>query len=127
MSHSTVNTTSNGALRLALRRIGGASRQQHRGQQRQFRTAVSQNGTEPTVLMATRPSNHRLTTIISGRPAKPRAPVQLGTAVSRNPAMAAITKPNSISCECQYTPGSAPKGTLACAKRNSHSGTIASA
>ena len=127
MSHSTVTTTSSGALRLALRNIGGASSASSTGSKLSSAAAVSQNGTAPTVLMATRPSIHRPTTIIRGRPAKPRAPVQLGTAVSRNPATAAMTKPYNISCECQYIAGSAPNGVAACANRYSQIGTIASA
>ena len=35
-----------------------------------------------------------------------------------------MTKPYSISCECQYMAGSAPNGVAACAKRYSQSGMI---
>ena len=39
------------------------------------------------------------------------APVQLGTAVSMNPLIAATTKPYISSWACQYIAGSAPNGT----------------
>ncbi len=51
------------------------------------------NGACPTVAIATRPATHIPTRAINGRPAKPRAPVQLGTAVSMNPEIAATTNP----------------------------------
>src|SRR4051794_27382399 len=46
---------------------------------------------------AIRPANQRIASASKLDPAMAVAPVQLGTAVSRNPAIAAATKPNSIS------------------------------
>jgi hypothetical protein len=49
---------------------------------------------------AIRPIAHRVTSSASGKPRTGSRPVQLGTAVSRKPAAAAITNPNSISWTC---------------------------
>ena len=48
-----------------------------------------------------RPSSHNPASSASGLPLTGSRPVQFGIAVSRKPAIAAITKPNSISWICQ--------------------------
>ena len=50
---------------------------------------------------ANRPASQMPERMTKGHPAKPRAPVQLATAVSRKPVMAAVMNPKSISCACQ--------------------------
>ena len=67
-------------------------------------------GSVPTETNAMRPRSHRTTSRISGAPANPRLPVQLGTAVSKKPATAAPINPYSISWPCQRCGGSGPIG-----------------
>src|SRR3954447_18437343 len=55
--------------------------------------------------MSTRARTHAADRASIGHPANPRRPVQLGTAVSRKPVIAAAMKPNSISCACQSVGG----------------------
>ena len=50
-----------------------------------------------------RPSSHNPTSTASGAPLTGSRRVQFGMAVSRKPAMAAITKPKSISWICQLS------------------------
>ncbi|MCY1362372.1 hypothetical protein D9M69_490870 [compost metagenome] len=64
---------------------------------------------------ASRAISHTSTSPISGHPLSPGRPVQLGTAVNRNPAIMAAVKPNGISWRCQASmppigcaPGSRP-------------------
>jgi len=57
------------------------------------------------VAIRTLAANQNTVSNSNGAPAKPRWPVQLGTAVRRKPAMAAATKPNIISCACHRVGG----------------------
>ena len=59
--------------------------------------ATSQPGSAPETSQATRPASQSSTSRINGGPASGFAPVHCGTAVVRNPAIAAATKPNSVS------------------------------
>src|SRR5207237_5445774 len=63
------------------------------------------------IRQAIRPSSHSPASVASGAPATGGRPVQFGMAVSRKPAIVAITKPNSISWMCQAS-GSKWLGTL---------------
>ena len=65
--------------------------------------ADSQNGTSAETRQISRPNSHRPTSSARGRPLIGSRRVQFGIAVNRNPAMAAITKPNSISWICQLS------------------------
>ena len=62
---------------------------------------ASQGGTSAETKQAIRPSSHNPARSASGPPLTGRRWVQFGIAVSRKPATAAITKPNSISWICQ--------------------------
>src|SRR5690625_3740767 len=70
----------------------------------QSMTRISQCGSVPASHMATRPASHRPNSACSLAPASGAQRVQLHMAVSRKPAMAAGTKPNSISwlCHCMF-------------------------
>jgi hypothetical protein len=56
----------------------------------------------------------------SGQPAWPRSLVQLGTAVSRNPAIAATTNPNTISWPCHSCGGMPGKGVTTLTRTTIH-------
>jgi hypothetical protein len=73
--------------------------------------------------MATRAISHSDARIIRGRPAKPRWPVQLGTAVSRKPATVAPMNPNSISWPCHSVGGQSVTRVVPRAKLAAHQGT----
>jgi hypothetical protein len=64
---------------------------------------ASQGGKSAEIMQETRPNNHNPARSASGAPFNGRCPVQFGIAVSRKPAIAAITKPNSISWTCQVS------------------------
>ena len=68
-------------------------------------------GTSAESRQAMRPSSHNPASSASGLPLTGSRPVQFGIAVSRKPAIAAITKPNSISWICQAS-GSNRLGTV---------------
>jgi len=74
-------------------------------------TAASPAGTRAEIRQAMRPSSHKAASSPSGAPLTGGRPVQLGSAVSRNPAIVAMTKPNSISWMCQAS-GSKRLGRL---------------
>ena len=75
----------------------------------------SENATAP------RPSTQIANNIISGAPCSGLRPVQFGIAVNRKPAIAAATKPNSISCTCQETGSNAVGNAIVPSKTGSHS------
>ncbi len=77
--------------------------------------------------MSRRAASQMPASSISGRPAKPRSPVQLGTAVSRKPAMALPMNPNSISCACQRVGGQEDPSGVPSAKFDAQTGTSSSA
>jgi hypothetical protein len=62
---------------------------------------VSQTGMRDETRQTIRPSSHNPTSIANSPPLTGSRPVQLGIAVNRKPAMAAMTKPNNISWMCQ--------------------------
>ena len=74
-------------------------------------TAASHAGTRAEIRQAMRPSSHKAASSPSGAPLTGGCPVQLGSAVSRNPAIVAMTKPNSISWMC-HASGSKRLGRL---------------
>ena len=73
--------------------------------------AANHAGTSSETMHTTGPSNHKLARSAKGAPLIGGRPVQFGIAVSRNPAIVAITKPNSISWICQAS-GSKRLGRL---------------
>src|SRR5262249_57578224 len=88
-----VRTMRSGVLRWRERRSGGARSSATPGRNESSATASIQKGREFANANASRPASHADATAARGRPPKPFAPVQPGTAVSRNPASAAPTKP----------------------------------
>ncbi len=72
------------------------------GKDRSAKT-VSHSETNAEKRQAIRPRSHKAARPARGQPRTGRRPVQFGTAVRRNPAIAAITKPNSISWTCQLS------------------------
>ncbi len=72
---------------------------------RKARSAIAVKVPPAIVEKATqmRPRSHNKTSTARGQPCKGKRPVQLGIAVSKNPAMAATTTPNTISWKCQAT------------------------
>jgi hypothetical protein len=65
------------------------------------RPEIASQGGISAEIRETRPNNHNPARSASCAPFTGRRPVQFGIAVSKKPAMAAITKPNSISWTCQ--------------------------
>src|SRR5262249_33543588 len=56
-----------------------------------------------------------------------RCPVQLGTAVNRNPAIEAVTKPKTISCACHMVGGQDIDSDQPNPQINTHKGTRSAA
>ena len=84
--------------------------------------ATTCQGRSAPVSMSTRPATHRTASPASGAPVIVGRPVQLGTAVRRNPTRTAEVKPNSISCVCQES-GLNPVGSARCpCQTATHSG-----
>lgn len=105
-----------GKLRLRVRSSVRPIRNASSGRNDSSQTASHSGGSAPAAANATRPASHSIVSATSGAPAKPRVPVQLGTAVSRKPAIAAPMKPNSISWPCHRNGGSVADGTRPVAK-----------
>ena len=111
-SHSTSSTSNSGVLRFRSRSKGHARNAARTGRNARSAATTAANGQEAELPIITRPSSHSADSRTSGPPANPRRPVQLGTAVSRNPAIAAQVNPNSISCACHNVGGqSVPRDT----------------
>jgi hypothetical protein len=124
---STTSTSSSGVLRLRSRTSGRPMNAPRTGRNARSTAATSANGQDAALPASSLPSSHSADIATSGPPANPRRPVQLGTAVSRNPATAAQTKPNNISCPCQRAGGHDVASGRPSVKLAAHSGTISSA
>ena len=105
ISPSTVRTIGNTTFRrLPVASRGIASTIATTGRNATSRPIASHAGT-PGTISATRPAIHNPANAPSPAPVAVRRPVQLVAAVSRNPAITAAAKPNTISWPCQIVGG----------------------
>ena len=82
---------------MLLRNSDGATSSITPGRKASSTAASSPNGSVSPRPKAMRPASHTAVSTTRGNPENPRLPVQLGTAVSRNPAIAAAIKTKIIS------------------------------
>ena len=126
-SHSSTSTSSSKRLRLRVRSSGSPTSTARSGRKARSTSAISAAGHSAELAISRRAASQVPASSMSGQPAKPFSPVQLGTAVSRNPAMALAMNPNSISCACHRVGGQAEPRDVPSAKFDAHTGTSSSA
>jgi hypothetical protein len=90
---------------------------------RQIDDGWQQRGHHADVAIRTRAAIHAAASATKGRPAKPFCPAQLGTAVSKKPAIAHAINPYNISCACHKVGGHPEPMGVPAMKLNAHSGT----
>jgi hypothetical protein len=94
-----------------------------RGKNARSTIAGNNGGHSDELAISNRALTHTAARAINGTPANPFSPVQLGTAVNMNPAIALAMNPNSISCACHNVGGHPDPRGVPATKLTAHSGT----